>query len=61
MKAAVWKWTKVVLFTPVVIVAVIMMSPLLGAFAAYDVVFFGWGVAQVMSGKDRRNERHARS
>ena len=43
MKAAVWKWTKAVLFTPVVIVAVIMMSPLLGAFAAYDVVFFGWG------------------
>ena len=43
MKAAVWNWTKVVLFTPVAIVAVIVMSPLIGAFAAYDLVFLGWG------------------
>ena len=42
MKAAVWNWTKVVIFTPVAIVAAIVMSPLIGAIAAYDVVFLGW-------------------
>lgn len=42
MKAAVWNWTKVVIFTPVAIVAVIVMSPLVGAIAARDVVFLGW-------------------
>ena len=43
MKAEVWKWTKVVLFTPVAIAIVIATAPILGAFAAYDVVFLGWG------------------
>ena len=42
MKADVWNWTKVVIFTPVAIVAVIVMSPLIGAIAAHDVVFLGW-------------------
>lgn len=42
MKAAVWNWTKVVIFTPVAIVAVIVMSPLIDAIAAHDVVFLGW-------------------
>lgn len=42
MKTA-WNWTKVVLFTPAAIAAVIVTSPLLGAFAAYDWVFFGVG------------------
>ena len=43
MKATVWKWTKVVLFTPVAIAIVVVTAPILGAFAAYDWVFFGWG------------------
>ena len=42
MKPAVWNWTKVVLFTPVAIVAVIVTSPLIAALAAYDLAFLGW-------------------
>lgn len=39
----VWKWTKVVLFTPVAIAIVVVTAPILGAFAAYDWVFLGQG------------------
>ena len=42
MKAAVWNWTKVVIFTPAAIAIAIVTAPILGAFAAYDVVFLGW-------------------
>lgn len=42
MKAAVWNWTKVVIFTPFAIAIVIATSPLLGMLAAYDLVFLGW-------------------
>ena len=43
MKAAVWKWTEVVIITPAAIAIVIATAPILGAFAAYDLVFLGWG------------------
>ena len=43
MKTAVWNWTKVVIFTPTAIAIVIVMAPILGAFAAYDWMFLGRG------------------
>lgn len=45
MKAAVWNWTKVVIFTPFAIAIDIVTAPILGAFAAYDWVFPGWRCA----------------
>ena len=43
MKTAVWNWTKIVAIVPVVWLIVVITSPLLAAFAAYDLVFLGWG------------------
>ena len=43
MKTAVWNWTKVVAFVPVMWLLVVFVSPLLAAFAAYDAAFLGWG------------------
>lgn len=43
MKTAVWNWTKVVAFVPVMWLLIVVMSPLLAAFAAYDFVFFELG------------------
>ena len=41
MKTAVWNWTKVVAFVPVMWILIVSTSPLLAALAAYDFVFFG--------------------
>ena len=43
MKTAVWNWTKVAAFVPVMWLLVVFMSPLLAALAAYDFMFFGRG------------------
>ena len=43
MKTAVWNWTKVVAFVPVMWLLNVFASPLLAALAAYDFVFFGRG------------------
>ena len=43
MKTAVWNWTKVVAFVPCMWLLIVLTSPLLAAFAAYDFVFFGRG------------------
>ena len=43
MKTAVWNWTKVVAFVPVMWLLVVFTSPLLAALATYDFVFFGRG------------------
>ena len=45
MKTTVWNWTKIVAIVPVVWLVVVITSPLLAAFAAYDLVFLGWGHA----------------
>ena len=45
MKAEVWNWAKVVVFTPAAIAIVVVTAPILGAFAAYDWVFLGWRCA----------------
>lgn len=42
MKAAVWNWAKIAAIVPVVWLVVVVTSPLLAAFAAYDLVFLGW-------------------
>ena len=43
MKTAVWNWTKVVAFVPVMLLLIVFTSPLLAALAAYDFVFLGQG------------------
>ena len=43
MKTAMWNWTKIVAIVPVVWIVVVITSPLLAAFVAYDLVFLGWG------------------
>ena len=43
MKTAVWNWIAVVAIAPGVWILVVLTSPLLAAFAAYDFVFFGRG------------------
>ena len=42
MKTAVWNWTKVVAFVPVMWLLIVFVSPLLAVVAAYDAAFFGW-------------------
>lgn len=42
MKTAVWNWTKVVAFVPCMWLLIVIMSPLIAALSAYDLVFFGW-------------------
>lgn len=42
MKTAVWNWTKVVAFVPVMWLLIVFVSPLLAALAVYDFVFLGW-------------------
>ena len=43
MKTAVWNWTKVVAFVPGMWLLIVITSPLIAAFAAYDFVFLGRG------------------
>lgn len=42
MKTSIWDWIVVVAMTPGMLLLIIITSPLLAAFAAYDVVFLGW-------------------
>ena len=42
MKISIWNWTKVVAVVPAAWLLVVIASPLLAAFAAYDLVFLGW-------------------
>ena len=50
MKTSIWNWIAVVAITPGVLLLFILTSPLLAVFAAYDLVFLGWGRAN----EDRR-------
>ena len=43
MKTSIWNWIAVVAIAPGVWILVVLTSPLLAAFAAYDLVFLGWG------------------
>ena len=42
MKTSIWNWIAVVAITPGVLILIILTSPLLAAFVAYDLVFLGW-------------------
>ena len=42
MKTSIWNWLTAVAITPGMLLLIIITSPLLAAFAAYDVVFLGW-------------------
>ena len=42
MKTPIWNWIAVVAITPGVLILIVIMSPLIAALAAYDLVFLGW-------------------
>ena len=52
MKTPIWNWIAVVAITPGVLLLIILTSPLLAVFVAYDLVFLGWGRAS----EDRRRD-----
>lgn len=42
MKISAWDWVLIAAITPGVLILIVVMSPLIAALAAYDLVFFGW-------------------
>lgn len=42
MKTSIWNWIAVVAIVPGVWILVVLTSPLLAVFVAYDLVFLGW-------------------